>query len=72
MSNDHPKNEQIEDPEIVDHYQAMTHSNRIGWYGWAGMGGSVMQWHPEKKLAFGYATTNLYFVDFFNSRSSVM
>lgn len=33
--------------------------NRPGWAGWMGLGGSVMQWHEEQRVAFGYATTLL-------------
>ncbi|KAI8999695.1 beta-lactamase/transpeptidase-like protein [Hyaloraphidium curvatum] len=29
------------------------------WVGWAGYGGSMMQWEPEKKIAFGYAPSAL-------------
>merc|ERR1712224_879949 len=28
---------------------------RMGYVGWMGLGGSVMQWHPEQSIAFGYA-----------------
>lgn len=30
-------------------------STRDGWTGWMGFGGSVMQWHNEESIAFGYA-----------------
>ena len=36
---------------------------RDGWYGWVGHGGSVMQWHPELKIGFGYVPTNLRWYD---------
>jgi hypothetical protein len=48
------------------------HVNRDGWYGWIGIGGSTMQWHPELNIGFGYATSNLYCVDFFNHRVGEM
>jgi len=28
---------------------------RMGYVGWMGAGGSVMQWHPEHRIGFGYA-----------------
>ena len=28
---------------------------RYGYTGWFGFGGSVMQWHDEERIAFGYA-----------------
>jgi hypothetical protein len=31
-----------------------------------------MQWQPENKIGFGYATTDLYAVDLINARASVM
>jgi len=31
-------------------------STRMGYVGWMGLGGSVMQWHPEQRIGFGYAT----------------
>jgi hypothetical protein len=36
------------------------------------MGGSTMQWNPEHKIGFGYATTNFYTIDMMNKRASVM
>jgi len=36
---------------------------RVGWYGWMGYGGSVMQWHPALHIAFGYAQTNIRWWD---------
>merc|ERR1719469_476843 len=28
---------------------------REGFVGWMGMGGSVLQWHPQERIGFGYA-----------------
>jgi hypothetical protein len=39
---------------------------REGFYGWCGLGGAVLEYHPEEKIGFGYATTNLYFPDVSN------
>ena len=29
-------------------------SRRDGFIGWMGAGGSILQWHPELKIGFGY------------------
>ena len=36
---------------------------RKGYYGWFGFGGSVMQWHPDLKIGFGYVPTLLHWYD---------
>ena len=33
---------------------------RIGYFGWDGFGGSVMQWHPKLKIGFAYVPTKLH------------
>jgi CubicO group peptidase (beta-lactamase class C family) len=50
----------------------MFHGGKDGWYGWFGLGGSVMQWHPEYKIGFGYTTANFYMADTYNYRVSEM
>ena len=40
---------------------------RFGYVGWMGYGGSVMQWHPDLQLSFGYAM-NLMETDLSNQR----
>ena len=32
---------------------------RMGYIGWMGLGGSVMQWHPDHKIGFGYCANVL-------------
>ena len=32
---------------------------RLGYFGWDGFGGSVMQWHPELEIGFGYVPSKL-------------
>jgi len=44
------------------------YENRDGFYGWYGLGGSVMQWHPELKIGFAYLPTLLSWVDMANNR----
>ena len=39
-----------------------------GSYGWYGFGGSVIQWHPETKIAFGFVPTFMYGLDSENLR----
>ena len=43
---------------------------RNGYFGWLGFGGSVMQWHPELKIGFGYIPTSLHWYDFDNMRAA--
>ena len=33
---------------------------RNGYFGWDGLGGSVMQWHPSLKIGFGYTPSKLH------------
>merc|ERR1711872_485516 len=39
-----------------------------GCYGWYGLGGSVLLWHPELKIGFGFAATFLHMFDMYNVR----
>lgn len=41
---------------------------REGFYGWMGLGGSLFQWHPEKKIGFAFVPTSLHILDFVNER----
>lgn len=41
---------------------------REGFYGWMGLGGSIFQWHPERKIGFAYVPTSLNVLDFVNER----
>ena len=43
---------------------------RNGYYGWFGFGGSVMQWHPELKIGFGYTPTLLQWYDIQNKKGA--
>ena len=67
-----PLNEQLYMPGITDRCENMMHGARAGWFGWAGLGGSIFQWHPEHKIGFGYATTDLYRFDMVNARASII
>merc|ERR1711962_1361871 len=44
-----------ENPNVME----AKHADRLGWYGWQGYGGAVMQWHPTLKIAFVYAQTTV-------------
>lgn len=50
----------------------MMYENRDGWYGWQGVGGSIMQWHPELQIGFGYVPTNLLYLDFANVKGALL
>ena len=43
-------------------------TGREGFYGWMGLGGSIFQWHPEKKIGFAYVPTSLNVLDIVNER----
>jgi len=44
------------------------YENREGFYGWYGLGGSIMQWHPKLRIGFAYLPTLLSWVDMANNR----
>jgi CubicO group peptidase (beta-lactamase class C family) len=46
-------------------------SGRSGFYGWMGLGGSIFQWHPEKKIGFAYVPTSLHVLDLVNERGKI-
>lgn len=41
---------------------------REGFYGWMGLGGSIFQWHPEKRIGFSFVPTGLHVLDILNER----
>ena len=43
---------------------------RMGFIGWAGLGGSVFQWHPELKIGFAFVPSCLHWFDFANLRGA--
>lgn len=43
-----------------------------GFYGWIGMGGSILQWNPEMNISFAYAPSTMLDSDMLNSRGSRM
>ena len=46
--------------------------NRKGFYGWFGLGGSIVQWHPELQIGFAFIPTFLNVPDLLNSRGAVL
>ena len=48
--------------------EAGMNCGRDGFYGWMGLGGSVFQWHPQKRIGFAYVPTALNPIDLFNER----
>ena len=66
---DVPKGEYY-DPLVTDKLNHSLNNNREGWYGWVGFGGSVMNWHPELNIGFGYVPTDLLPFDAWNQRGA--
>ena len=50
--------------------ESISVEGREGFVGWAGLGGSVMQWHPELKIGFGYVPCDFNVLDFNNTRGA--
>lgn len=50
------------------------HNNdcRQGFIGWLGLGGSVVQWHPEYNIGFAYVPTFLAYEDVSNTRGALL
>lgn len=44
-------------------------SGRDGYIGWLGFGGSVIQWHPNLRIGFGYACTFITWWDLANTKA---
>ena len=42
----------------------MFKKGKNGYYGWIGLGGSVFQWNPGKKIGFAYTPSWLRWQDF--------
>ena len=48
--------------------QRAFNTGREGFYGWMGLGGSIFQWHPERRIGFAFVPTSLHVPDFVNER----
>ena len=59
-------------PGVSDILDELANNKRDGWAGWAGMGGSVFQWHPELNIGFSYVPVEMLFVDAGNHKISTV
>ena len=59
-------------PDATDLDKEKFNKNREGYYGWFGLGGSIMQWHPELKIGFAFCPTFLDITEMFNQRGAVL
>ena len=60
----------FEDQENPNEFEAPLLGYRDGYYGWYGLGGSVMQWNPTLKIGFGYTPTLVQWYDFQNTKGA--
>jgi len=51
-------------PQPISESEKKLINCREGYYGWMGFGGSILQWHPELNIGFGYVPTNLAWWEF--------
>lgn len=68
-----PSFKKPETPLSMDYVRDLVHDhfdNRVGYYGWMGVGGSIFQWNPEHKIGFGYVPFDLWMCDMVNKRAS--
>lgn len=57
---------------LMEHAGTMCMENRIGYYGWFGMGGSIFQTHPENNISFAYVPFDSFGMDMMNVRNSII
>ena len=43
-----------------------------GWVGWMGLGGSLLQWHPELRISFAFVPSFLDWSDLDNTRAKTI
>ena len=43
-----------------------------GWVGWMGLGGSLLQWHPELRISFAFVPSFLDWSDLDNARAKTL
>ena len=61
-----PRFEDYEDDKMGER---ILKSGRAGFVGWMGFGGSVMQWHPDLDMGFGYTCSLLTWWDLANTKA---
>lgn len=54
--------------ENPSHLESDFHNDRTGYYGWMGLGGSILQWNPEHKISFAYVPRLYNFIDMYNTK----
>ena len=59
-------------PDATDIDKEKFNKNREGYYGWFGLGGSIMQWHPQLRIGFAFCPTFLDITELFNQRGAVL
>ena len=47
----------------LNYVEKNSFSLREGFYGWQGIGGAIMQWNPELKIAFAYVPRDMSLID---------
>jgi CubicO group peptidase (beta-lactamase class C family) len=55
--------------ELMEYVADEQNKNRLGYYGWYGMGGSIFQINPDKNISFAYVPCDLIGLDMVNSRN---
>ena len=62
----------VDQNDLTKKMDVQCNNKRDGWYGWMGFGGSIMQWHPELKIGFGYVPQDLFMLDHVNLRGACL
>ena len=70
MHNNNFKEDDLANSQFGISSERKMNQNRDGFWGWQGYGGSIMQWHPELKIGFGYVPYELFSLDLANKRGS--
>ena len=60
----------FDDPEEPNEFEAPLAAYRNGYFGWHGIGGSVMQWDPNLNIGFGYTPTLFQWYDPQNTKAA--
>jgi hypothetical protein len=56
--------------EMTEEFERQQHQLRSGFYGWMGLGGAIIQWHPHLKIGIAYVPTDLLILDFYNFKAA--
>lgn len=60
------------DAEATHRWTRKANENREGYFGWMGLGGSILQWNPEHNISFAYVPTDLMYLDHINFKGSII